>query len=206
MRFPTMVAVAALAVFTVAACGGGANPTGVSTPTASPVGGPTAAASTPVATPSSAPTAAVSAPPTSAPTTPPTDAPTPAATTAAIDLCALLSADDLNTVLGGSWLEGQLTSTGGYCHWDSGNGSGEIVITATDLRPLEEIKSHAPGGVDMTVNGHAGYSVRNAAFHLQTVYVDLGGQSLIVEFPTSSSADDDQTNAQELAEIAIGNL
>lgn len=58
----------------------------------------------------------------------------------------------------------------------------------------------------MTVNGHAGYSVRNAAFHLQTVYVDLGGQSLIVEFPTSSSADDDQTNAQELAKIAIGNL
>lgn len=191
MRFPRIMFVVAPAVLALAACGGSG------TPTAPPVGA-TAGASGSVATPGNAPTTAS----TSAPTSP------PAATqvASALDLCGLLTANDLQTVLGGSWLEGQLTSTGGYCHWDSGSSPNDQVITATDARTLDAIKAVASDEVDMTVAGHAGISIRQADAHLQSTYVDLGGKLLILEFPTSSSAADDQAHAQALAEIAIGNL
>jgi len=181
----------------VAACATGAVPTPV-TPTASPGEGPTAAASTPTA----AATTAVSA----APVSPATTLPTPVASGAAVDLCSLLTAGDLNDVLEGNFLEGELTSTGGYCHWDSALSPNESVITAIDDRSLETIKSAGPGGVDITAGGHAGYSVRNEDFRLQTTFLDLGGTSLILEFPITSNAADDLADAQELAEIAVGNL
>lgn len=213
MRF-SVVTLAAVSAFVVAACGAAATPTAIITPTASLVVGPTAAASSPVATPSSASPITVTTPPSSAPTPPPpppTLAPTqaPSATAAAVvDLCALLSAADLHRVLGGSWMEGRLGVMGGYCFWlDSSTASYDQVTTAIDERSIEEIKSATPNGVDMTVSGHAGYRVRDENSDVQTTYVwvDLGGQSLTMEI-TSSSAADDQISAQELAEIAIGNI
>lgn len=214
MRF-SVVTLAAVSAFVVAACGAAATPTAIITPTASLVVGPTAAASSPVATPSSASPITVTTPPSSAPTPtappPPTLAPTqaPSATAAAVvDLCALLSAADLHRVLGGSWMEGRLGVMGGYCFWlHSSTASYDQVTTAIDERSIEEIKSATPNGVDMTVSGHAGYRVRDENSDVQTTYVwvDLGGQSLTMEI-TSSSAADDQISAQELAEIAIGNI
>ena len=101
---------------------------------------------------------------------------------------------------------GTLTSTGGYCHWDSANGGqGDRVITAIDDRTIEAIKA-AGGGTEITVNGHTGYSVRDEAARVQTTYVDIGGRSLIVEFPSTSHAAADLTSAQKLAETAIGNM
>lgn len=191
MKFQTSVAVAAVALFTLAACGTGAVPTAVSNPTAG--------ASSPIATPSSAPTASI-------PAAPPTSTTTPVG---AVDLCALLSAGDLQTVLGGGgWpLEGALTSTGDHCYWDNAvsHSPFDSVGIGTDDRSLATIKS-ATHGVDMTVSGHAGYSVRDEDLHVRTIWVDLGGLLLVVELPTSSNADDDQTAAQALAEIAVGNM
>lgn len=192
MKFQTSVAVAAMALFTLAACGTGAVPTGVSNPTASPAG--------PIATSSSAPTASIpTATPTS--TTPPVGA---------VDLCALLSVDDLFTVLGAVFAEGALSKPGptGYCHWDTRGeyNPASSVITFTDDHPLATITSGG-NGVDMTVSGHAGYSVRSGEQPaVQTTWVDLGGLLLVVEFPTTSNADDDQAAAQTLAEIAVGNM
>ena len=48
--------------------------------------------------------------------------------------------------------------------------------------------SSGGGGTDITVAGHAGYSIRSADSHLQTTFVDLGGKVLLLEFGTSSSA------------------
>lgn len=204
MRFPTMATVVVVALFALTACGGtGAAPTAVPA-TASPGDVPTAAA--PTASPTSAPTATAGSLPTDVPVTPPPGEPTPTAADTEVDLCSLLTVNDVNAVLEGNFLEGELTSTGGYCHWDSAMSSGESVITAIDDRSLDAIKTAGPGGVDMTAGGRAAYSVRNEDFLLQTTFIDLYGQSLIVEFPTSSSADDDLADAQELADIAVGNL
>lgn len=214
MRF-SVITLAAVSAFVVAACGAAATPTAIITPTASLVVGPTAAASSPVATPSSASPITVTTPPSSAPTPtappPPTLAPTqaPSATAAAVvDLCALLSAADLHSVLGGSWMEGSLGVMGGHCFWlDSSTASYDQVTTGIDERSIEEVKSATPNGVDMTVSGHAGYRVRDENSDVPTTYVwvDLGGQSLAMEIHSSSAADD-QISAQELAEIAIGNI
>lgn len=190
MRVLRTLFVIALAAFALAGCGAA-----VSTPTAVVA---TAGTSGSVATQGNLPTTASTAPPSIPP------AATQGAT--ALNLCGLLTANDLQTVLGGSWAEGQLTSTGGYCHWDSGSQSSEQVITATDSRTLDAIKAVSADEVDMTVAGHAGISIRQADAHILTTYVDVGGKLLLLEFGTSSNAADDQAHAQALAEIAIGNL
>lgn len=205
MRF-SAVTLAAVSAFVMAACGAATTPTFVIAPTASPV-----------ATPSSASPNTVTTPPSYAPTPtapPPTLAPTqaPSATAAAVvDLCALLSAADLESVLGGSWMEGRLGVTGGYCFWlDSSDVSYDQVTTAIDARSLEQVKldfGATPKGVDMNVSGRAGYLFidENSTYRTMYVYVDLGGRLLTLEI-TSSSAPGDQISAQELAEIAIGNI
>jgi hypothetical protein len=184
MKFQTSVAVAAVALFTLAACGTGAVPTAVSNPTASPAGGPTAGASSPTATPTST-------------TTP----------VGAVDLCALLSVDDVVTVLGtGGWVEGALSKPGpsGYCKWDNAISHAFVLTSTTVDLPLATIKSGGDG-VDMTVSGHAGY-LKRLEQNSMAIWVDLGGLLLVVQMPTSSNADDDQAAAQTLAEIAVGNM
>jgi hypothetical protein len=186
-----LFAVAATAVVSVvAACGGG----GTSTPAA--VSTPRPVASVSSSTPATA--AATSAPSAVAPSA--------AASAATLDLCGLLTVSDVQTALGGSWLEGQLTSTGGYCHWDSGNNPNDRVITAVDPRPLLTIKSAASGGVDFEAGDVAGYSYRDEASHVLTTYLDHGLYSVIVEIPTTTDAADDQAHAQALSEVAAGNF
>jgi hypothetical protein len=97
---------------------------------------------------------------------------------------------------------------GGHCFWlDSSTASYDQVTTGIDERSIAEVKSATPNGVDMTVSGHAGYRVRDENSDVPTTYVwvDLGGHSLAMEIHSSSAADD-QISAQELAEIAIGNI
>lgn len=196
-----------MALFTLAACGGSnatpigssVTPTGATTPTAPPSVG-LAATPAPTAPPTVAPTTLV-------PTAPPIVGPTtsPASTVGAVDLCSLLTADDLHTVIGGGWHEGALTSTGGYCHWDSGNSPDNQVITALQDGGIDTVNT-VPGGVDITAGGLAGYSVADRNLHVQTTWVDIGGRLLIVEFPSSSNLDGDLTIAKKLAEIAVGNM
>jgi hypothetical protein len=191
MNFPTSSAVAAVALLALAACGGAAAPsTGTAAPATSPVGTSTTAPAT-----------------TSAPATTPAVATTaPAGTAGAIDLCALLTKEDVNAVIPGGSTEGTLTKpVGGYCYWENAT-TGERVITAIEPRTLDAIKASATACVDITVGGHAGCSLRDEASHVQTTFIDIGAQSLIVEIPTSSDPAADLTNAQALAEIAVGNL
>lgn len=191
MNFRKLAAVAALAVFALAACGGtAAPPTGTTAPPSSPAG---------AATTAPAATTAASTPPAVATTA-------PAGSAGTIDLCGLLSAADVQAVIAGSWLEGQLTSTGGYCHWD--NTLSERVITAIDPATLEGIKASMPGGENFVILLFAasGYSFRDEGAHVQTTWLDIGEQLLIVEIPMSSDADADLSNAKELSEIVLGNL
>lgn len=194
MRFPRIMFIVAPAVLALAACGGGSG-----TPT-TPAAAATSGAGSSVVTATGAPATTAAGAPTSAPATAQPSA------AGLLDLCSLLTAADLRTWRGDNYQEGQLTSTGGYCHWDRGNQPDEQVITATDARSLDAIKSVATGEVDMTVDGHAGISIRQADLHILSIYVDIGGQLLVLEFGTSASTANDQAAAQALAEIAIGNL
>ena len=194
MRVPRIMFVVAPAVLALAACGGGSG-----TPT-TPAAVATSGAGSSVVTPTGAPVSTAAGAPTSAPATAQPSA------AGLLDLCSLLTADDLHTVLGGRYQAGQLTSTGGYCHWDAGNQPNEQVITAILPRSLDSIKSAVTGEVDMAVDGHAGISFRQDDGRIEVVYVDIGGQLLDLEFGTSSSATKDQEAAQALAEIAIGHL
>lgn len=108
-------------------------------------------------------------------------------------------------------MEGRLGVMGGYCFWlDSSDVSYDQVTTAIDERSLEQVKldfGATPNGVDMNMSGRAGYLFidENSAHRTMYVYVDLGGRLLTLEITTSSAADH-QMIAQELAEIAIGNI
>jgi hypothetical protein len=203
MRVPKSAVLAAVALSLVTACGSGAapgttTPTGGSTPAAVPTGGP----STTLA-PTAAPLAT-----TSAATTAPTQAVTPAPveTAGSLDLCSLLTADEIRAVFGGSWTEGVLTPTGGYCHWDNARGGHDQVITAIENRTVDAIKSAAPSGKAITVSGHAAYTYRDEGAQVQTTFIDIGGRSLLLEFSTSSNPTVDELNAAKLADTAIGHM
>ena len=189
MRSPKMVVAVAVVILTAAACGG------------SSAGSSGAGASTPV--PSVAPTTAM------APTTAPNDATT--ATTSAsqpagsIALCGLLSAADLKTATGADYGNGKLDDYG-MCTWRVGdaavnNGDGQVVVAVQDV-PLDMFKRTFPGGVDLTVGGHAGYW--NPDQGLQSVWVDIGGRTLVISFDPVGP--DGQVIAQKVADIAVGNL
>lgn len=105
----------------------------------------------------------------------------------------------------GSWTEGTLTKpVGGYCYWEN-TSTRDRVITALDPSTLDAIKAGAPSGTDLTLGGHAAYSLRATGVHVQTTWIDIDGQLLIVEIPLSSDAAADLSNATALAEIAVGN-
>jgi hypothetical protein len=203
MRVPKFAVLAAVALSLATACGSGAapgttTPTGGTTATAVPTGGP----STTLA-PTAAPLAT-----TSAATTSPTLAATPAPvqTAGSIDLCSLLTAAEIGAIIGGSWIEGVLTSTGGYCHWDNARGGLDQVITAIENRTVDAIKTAAPGGKAITVSGHAAYTFRDEGSQVQTTFIDIGGRSLLVEFSTSSDPTVDGLNAAKLADTVISHM
>jgi hypothetical protein len=172
MIFPKLVAVAALAILAVAACGGSSNaPAGASTPPATPGGGTTTS---------------------------------PVSNGGPVDTCALLSPADLKTVTGGDYAPGVVDSVG-QCNWkDQGTGDRTVVLYVQDAT-LDFIKTTFPGGADVTVSGHAGYW--NPAEGLRSLWVDVGGRTLVLSFPMASSLGaEDQANAQKLAEIAISKM
>ena len=189
MFSPKFAAAAALAVFAFAGCASTpATPTATTAVATSPAATSTSAATTPAT--ASAPTVATTA---------------PAGSASAIDLCSLLSVADIQAVIPGSWLEGQLTKpVGGYCHWD--NTLQERVITAIEPRTFDAVKAAAVGGTDFTAGGHPAYSFRDEAAHVQTTWIDLSGTVLIVEIPASADAAADLSNAQGLTGVAVGNM
>jgi hypothetical protein len=187
MRSPRSVALIAVAVLSVAACSGSAAaPSGAAGVTP----GPTGATAT-TAAPSTAASAAAGA------------SASPAG--AEIAVCDLLTAADLKTATGADYGEGKLDDYG-QCTWRVGDaavntGDGQVVAAVQDAS-LDTIKGTFPGGVDVTVSGHAGYW--NPTDGLQSIWVDLGGRTLVMSFDPVPP--DGQTIAQGLAEIAIGNI
>jgi hypothetical protein len=183
VKSPKLVAVAALAIFALAACSAASTaPTDAGTASSAPTDAGTA---------SSAPGGETAA---------------PASAAGAVDLCALLSPADLKTVTGDDYGAGVLNSLR-LCVWRVGgaavnNGDGQVV--ADDQGgALAAVKSAFAGGVDVTVSGHDGYW--DPAEGLQSIWVDLGGgRTLVLSF--DPVAPDGQAIAQALAEIAIGNI
>ena len=193
MRSPKMVVAVAVVILSAAACGG------------SSAGSSGAGASAPVPTQATQATVAPAA--TTAPTTAPSDA--AAATTGpsqpagALDTCSLLSAADLKTVTSAEYGDGVLDDYG-MCTWRVGgatvnNGDGQVIVGVQDV-PLDTFKGTFPGGVDMTVSGHASYW--NPDQGLQSIWVDIGGRTLVISFDPVGA--DTQAIAQKVAEIAIG--
>src|SRR5205823_11934289 len=178
---------AALAILLVAACGGSSTtPTTAVAATATP---PAVASATPA---TAAPAAAS-----------PAGASAPAA--AAIDTCSLISTADLKTATGKDYGAGVLDSVG-QCVWRVGgatanNGEGQLVAFIQD-QPFGAFKSAFPGGVDLTANGHAAYW--NPAEGLQSIWVDLGGKTLVLSFDPVDA--DTQAIALKLAEIAVSKM
>ena len=186
MRSPKLAVAVAVAILTIAACGGsGATSSG-------------AGASAPV--PSAATATTVS----------PTSAPSDATTTSsqpggAVDVCGLLTAADLKTVTGADYGDGKLDDYG-MCTWRVGDegvntGDGQVIIGVQDV-PLDTFKTSFPGGVDVTVSGHAGYW--NPAQGLQSIWVDIGGRTLVISFDPVGP--DGQSIAEKVAEIAVGRI
>ena len=191
MNPPKLVAVAAVAILLVAACGGSSTaPTTAVAATAAPASAASAASAPPAAT--AAPAAAS-----------PAGASAPAA--AAIDTCSLISTADLKTATGKDYGAGVLDSVG-QCVWRVGgatanNGEGQLVAFIQD-QPFGAFKSAFPGGVDLTANGHAAYW--NPAEGLQSIWVDLGGKTLVLSFDPVDA--DTQAIALKLAEIAVSKM
>jgi hypothetical protein len=190
LKSQKLAAIAAVAIFAVAACGGStATPGGASTTTPAPssVAGATAAPVT------AAPASVVA---------------TLAATAGApIDVCTLLSPADLDAATGKKYEPGFLDSSG-MCSWNVGTSpgnKGDLIIASIQAQELGAIKSAFEGGADVTVKGHAGYW--NGSQGLGSMWVDIGGRLFILSFPRSVTlGPEDQAIAQKLAEIAVGKL
>jgi hypothetical protein len=166
----------------LAACGGGAAPTSAGTSNATPGGGAT----------SSAPAAAATA-----------KGDTPART---VDACALISAADLKSATGRDFGSGILEY--GQCIWVSTDTRAQdypMVVLFTGGPPLAMVKASFPGGADATVRGKAAYW--NPTEGLQSIWVDVGGRTLVLSFPKSSGlGPNDKAIAQKLAEIAVSKM
>ena len=127
MKSPKLIAVAALAIFAVAACGSSAAPTGAGTPTAAPGGGTT---TTPAPTGGAVDMCALLSP---------------------ADLKTVTGGDYGDGVLDSV---GQCTWRVGGTAVNVGDGQ---VVAAIQDQQLSFIKSTFSGGVDVTVSGQAGY-------------------------------------------------
>lgn len=189
-----MVAVATFSAFALAACGG-------------PAAGPTArsssapATSTPlgVATPVAGPTLA---PPAS------TGVTDPAAVAA--QLCAAASGADVSAAMhqaAGEEYAAGVPDPYGQCTWRVGgapanNGDGQLVA-AFLVQSVSFIKSTFPGGVDVNVDGHAGYW--HPGEGLQSQWVDVGdGRLLVLSFDPVT--DTTQTSAAVLARLFLSKI
>ncbi|MEO7117477.1 MAG: hypothetical protein ABIZ34_00745 [Candidatus Limnocylindrales bacterium] len=192
MRSTKFGAVAAFAILALAACGGSSSPSVVATPTAAPTG----TLSTPASTATSTPPA-TSASPTPVPTL---ASATPISTDRGTGACRLLSAAEINAVTGGSYGEGVADAVGG-CNWTGG--AAYIYADGFD-HPLADAKSAYPGGVDLTVSGHACYFATPGSA-LQAIWVELPAGVLAISFTPFPDAVA-QGFAEQLAAIAIAHI
>lgn len=189
MKSPWLVAVAALAIFALAACGGsGAAPDGAGTPTAAPGGETTDA-------PAPAPAATTAG-----------EATAPAPSAAAVDVCALFSPAELKTATGKDYGAGVSDSIG--CSWnvgESGVNQGELIYAIIQDQSLDFVKTSFTGGVDVTVAGHAGYW--HPGQGLGSMWVEVDGRLFVLSFPRSGDLGPEyQAIAQTLAEIAVAKM
>jgi hypothetical protein len=176
-----------------------------------PTTGPTiSAAPTASGAPISTPTASAPVDATASPSSAPVDATATPPAGGTIDVCSLLSPEDLNAATGNEYLEGLLDDFG-QCYWDGnqigGGNAGETVIGAITAADLSTIKaSFGDGGVDTTVDGHAAFF--NPSQGLGSLWVDIGnGQLLVLSFPQSEDLDPSyQQIAEELAQAALDNM
>lgn len=191
MRIFKLAGMGAIAALFIASCGGTA---------ATPTSAPKATAAPAAATATAAPVQAATTMPT---------APTSVASSGSGDLCALLTPADLATATGKTYLPGTVDAAG-QCNWNtdaSGANSGDLIILAVQAEPLSFVmSSFASGGVNATVAGHPAFW--NPTLGLQSMWVDVGGGNLLVlSFPRSTELTAaDQTAAQALATIAVGNM
>ncbi len=170
-------AVMAVAVLALAACGGSAPGASSAPPAGTPAAGATA---TPVAaTPATTDTATSIAPG---------------------DPCAVLTADDLKTVIGAEYEAGVLDDFG-LCTWQ-----GEpLVVMAFQEVSIDFAKSSFTGGEDATVSGKTAYW--HPAQGYQSLWVDVGGGwTLVLSFPKTEPGPAELAFALQLAEIAVGRM
>ena len=193
MRFPKLVALAALTVLAVAACGASSTAApGSQAPAAS-----SSAASSDAATPAGASATSAAASATSA-----ASAPAGAAT----DPCSLLSADDLDTVTGAKYGAGVFDATYNWCDYNQAakDGSGEVIV-AISANPFATVKGVLTQGVDLTISGHAAFWDPESG--VMSLLVDLGGKTLEISFPKASKEGPvDQAMAQKLGEMALAKM
>jgi hypothetical protein len=183
------VAVATFAALALAACGG-------------PAAAPTARSSN----------AAATATPAAGTLTPASIAP-PAGDPAAVaaQLCAAASANDVSSIMhqpAGDEYGAGVPDPYGQCTWRVGgasanNGDGQL-IAAFLASPLSFIKSSfGTGGVDVDVDGHAGFW--NPGQGLQTLWTDVGdGRLLVLSFDPVT--DTTKTSAQVLARLFLSKI
>jgi hypothetical protein len=187
MRFSKLACMAVLITSLTVACGGS----------------PAATTPAPIPTQAPGPTAALTA----APTAPVGATATPAG--AAVDICSLLSPEELNQVTHASYLPSLLDAQG-LCYWDGdqvGGQAGVTVIGSIQAADLSAIKlAFGTGGVDTTVSGHAAFY--NPTQGLGSLWVDIGaGQLFVLSFPQSNDLDPTyKAIAEQLAGIALGHM
>lgn len=182
----TKAAFAALVILSVAACGGNPAPTGATPAPTTP----------PLATPAVA-------------TTPPTGPTQPPAGN--VDICSLLTADELNAATGRTDYAAGTVDVVGECQWNTeGTTANEGNLIIGYINPDVSIdfakSTFGAGGMDTTVNGHAAFY--NPTEGLQTIWVDVGGgKTFTLSFPRSGELDASYAQiAQHLAEIALGRM
>ena len=190
MHFLKPAALAAVAIVVITACGGAA---------ATPVGQPATAA--PATSAAGASTASTAAPATAAATG-------GAAVGLPSDLCSVLTAAEVSTVMGKKY-EAGVPDGYGSCTWNVGKSSansGDLIVAGSQAADLSLIKSTFPGGVDATVSGHVAYW--NGKQGLGTMWVDMGGGKLFtIGLPRAGDlGETDRAVAQKLAELALAKM
>lgn len=206
MRHRRFLAVAAVAVLFVSACGSSmpatSRPASATQPASSVAPGATAP---PAATKASV---AISAPT----TTTRGSLGTPAAAGGSggtADICGLLTPAELSSATGKTYLAGSV-DIAGQCQWNtnaSGANSGDLIIAAVQPLDLGVTKSmFGTGGTDVTVAGHPAFY--NPGQGVNSLWVDIGGGNLLIlSFPRSGDLDPSyQAIAVKLAEDALAKM
>lgn len=189
MRLRYLVALSAVAVLAIAACGSSGAPPAGATPTRAPGIG---AAATPTA---------------AAP------APTTAPVGNTVDVCTLLTGAEVKAATGKNYGEGYASpNVANQCSWNT-NGlttnRGDVIGAYIDPQAysfLHSVMGIQTGVIELTVGGHAAFYNPLEGYH--ALWVDIGGAgTFILGFSGSGDLDPSyQAIAVQLAEIAVGRI